>query len=105
MITQPQLSKLGSVEDKLIAIDLDGTLADGNWYKEWPRVNQEILDLVWKWYIGRAHIIIYTSRQPRYFAITHAWLIANEVPFHGIAMTMKPSADIYVDDRSLVIDT
>ena len=27
----------------------------------------------------------------------------SEVPFHGIAMLMKPGADIYIDDKALNI--
>ena len=104
MITLAQtLSK--DVEDKLFAIDLDGTLCHfARWYDGVePEPRQEIIDLVWKWYKARAHIIIYTSRQPKYYPLTLAWLIKHDVPFHGICMQQKPSADYYIDDKNLCV--
>ena len=104
MITLAQtLSK--DVEDKLIAVDIDGTLCHhAKWYDGVePEPRQEIIDLVWKWYKARAHIIIYTSRQPKYYPLTLAWLIKHDVPFHGICMQQKPSADYYIDDKNLCV--
>lgn len=101
MITLQQLLD-GDVNDKLIAVDLDNTLCKGKFWEKEPEPIQEIIEYIWKLYIKRAHIIIYTARQPRYYAITHAWLIKNGVPFHGIAMTMKPSADYYIDDKAVI---
>ena len=87
---------------KLIAIDLDGVLCHGEfWGEEEPIPNQEMINTVIGWYRRGAHIIIYTARQPKYYPQTHGWLIKYGVPFHGIAMFMKPGADVYIDDKGL----
>lgn len=94
---------LAECNDKLIAVDMDGTLCDGEWWGhgEQPQPRAEVIELVKKLYHGGAHIVIYTARQPNYYALTHAWLISNLVPFHGICMTMKPGADMYIDDKAV----
>ena len=99
------LNVLKDPRDKLIAVDMDGVLCSGRfWTDEECSPIQSGIDLVWKLFIGGAHIIIHTARQPQYYAKTLAWLIAHNVPFHGIAMFVKPGADAYIDDRSLNID-
>jgi uncharacterized HAD superfamily protein len=86
----------------LIAIDLDGTLCEGEFWGDGdPLPIKRMVDKVWEWYRGGAHIIIYTARQARHYPVTHAWLIKNEIPFHGIAMIMKPGADVYIDDKAI----
>ena len=96
------LNILKNPNDKLIAIDVDGVLCKGEFWGEGePTPIKAMIEKVWKWYKSGAHIIIYTSRQPRYYQQTYAWLIKNEVPFHGIAMMMKPGADCYIDDKAL----
>ena len=93
---------LNNPREKLIAIDLDGTLCTGEFWGEGePEPIQWMIDLVWKWYKGGAHVIIYTARMPVYFQATQAWLIKHDVPYHGIAMRFKPGADVYIDDKSL----
>lgn len=100
---QKLFDHLKNPNDKVIVIDLDGTLCEGK-QEEDPTPIKEMIDLVWEWYLGGGHIIIYTARQPRYYAITQAWLIKNNVPFHGIAMAMKPRADVYIDNRALNVE-
>ena len=106
MATKEELKKiLENPNDQVIAIDLDGTLCFGEfWGKEGepePKPIQPMINKVWEWYKKGAHIIIYTARQPRHYAITHAWLIKHEVPFHGICMLMKPGAEVYIDDKAI----
>lgn len=93
--------------DKLIAVDMDGTICNGVWWgteDPSPTPNTKVVELMWKLYKKGAHLIIYTARQPRYYAKTHAWLIEHEVPFHGITMCMKPGADLYIDDKALNVE-
>lgn len=99
------LEILKNPNDKLLAIDMDGTICKGEfWGDEDPKPKTEFIEKMWKWYKGGAHIIIYTARHTKYYAHTHAWLIKYGVPFHGITMQMKPGADVYIDDKSLNID-
>ena len=94
--------RLESPDNLLVAVDMDGTLCEGVFWGEGdPAPKKEMIDYLWTLYKKGAHLIIYTARQPRYYAVTHAWLIKNEVPFHGIAMTMKPGADVYLDDSAI----
>ena len=102
---QKLLDDLKNPRGKLIAVDLDRTLCEGVfWGAGEPEPRFVMIEQVWEWYKAGAHIVIYTARQPRYYAETHSWLIKYSVPFHGIAMTMKPGADIYIDDASLNLD-
>ena len=96
---------LQNPNDKLLAIDMDGTICKGEyWGEETLEPNQWFIDKMWCWYKAGAHIIIYTARQPVHYAKTHAWLIEHQVPFHGIAMLCKPGADLYIDDKCLNIE-
>ena len=88
--------------DKLIAVDLDGVLCKGEFWGEGePEPILAMIEKVWEWYKKGAHIIIYTARQPKYYSVTLAWLIKNEVPFHGIAMFVKVGSDCYIDDKAI----
>lgn len=102
---QKLLDILANPNDQVIAVDLDGTLCNGEfWGTEECAPNQEMIDRVTGWYQKGAHIIIYTARQPKYFALTQSWLMKHGVPFHGITMQMKPGADVYIDDKALHIE-
>lgn len=99
------LKVLEKPNDMLIAVDMDGTLCEGEFWGEGePSPKIKMVDYVTSLYRKGAHIIIYTARQPRYYSHTHAWLIKHQVPFHGITMTMKPGADLYIDDKALNIE-
>lgn len=101
------LEILKNPNDKLIAVDLDGTLCIGEYWGSHspePEPKTEMIVKVREWYNAGAHIVIYTARQPKLYADTHAWLIKHNVPFHGITMTMKPGADLYIDDKALNIE-
>lgn len=99
------LKILASPNDKLICVDLDGVLCRGEfWGEGQPEPIPVMIELVRRWYVAGAHIVIYTARQPAHYAATHAWLIKNGVYFHGIAMLMKPGADVYVDDKALNVE-
>lgn len=88
--------------DKLVCVDLDGTLCHGEfWGDKDPDPETEMIAYVKKLYRSGAHIVIYTARQPEYYAVTLAWLIKHGVPFHGIAMFVKPGADVYIDDKGM----
>lgn len=91
--------------NKLIAVDLDGVLCEGEfWGDKEPEPYKERIKYFNKLYKRGAHIIIYTARQPKWFSLTMAWLIKNEVMYHGIVMMQKPGADLYIDDKVLNIN-
>lgn len=102
------LALLQNPKGELIAVDLDGTLTtDLCWTVEEmlnAKPNKKLVELVLSWYLSGAYIIIYTARPPKFYRQTHAWLVANSVPFHGICMQMKPNASVYIDDKGLNID-
>ena len=87
---------------KLIAVDFDGTLTNGNvkWWKgENPIPNKIVIEWVDKEYMKGNIIIIHTARPWKVAQETISWLIKNEIRFHGV-MFGKLSADIYLDDKS-----
>jgi uncharacterized HAD superfamily protein len=88
--------------DKLICVDLDGTLCAGEfWGNGEPAPLFARIDFVNNLYKRGAHIIIYTARQQEHYSVTFAWLIKYGVMFHGMAMQHKPGADLYIDDKAL----
>ncbi len=98
------LEILANPAHKLIAVDLDGTLCEGEfWGEDEPVPLLERIDYINSLYKKGAHIIIYTARDPRYFVATNAWLIKHSVMHHGISMMRKPGASLYIDDKALHI--
>lgn len=97
---------LKNPKGKIIAIDLDGTLAKGEYWGGdiEPQPVPEMIELLRELHLKRAFIIIYTARMGELYPQTHAWLVKHLVPFHGICMQMKPGADIYLDDKALNIE-
>jgi len=98
---------INNPNDKLICVDLDGTLSEGEaWSKtDEPKPIQERIDWVNdKLYKRGAHIIIYTARFPDMYQMTLAWLVKHGVLFHGICMRVKPGADLYIDDKAININ-
>lgn len=100
------LNILANPANKLIAVDLDNTLSEGEYWGEGPepRPIQSRIDYIRDIYRKGAHIIIYTARPPLWFNETNAWLIKHNVPHHGLSMQRKPGADLYIDDKALNID-
>jgi len=91
--------------DKLIAVDLDGTLCEGVFWGDGdPRPLIHRIKYFNKLYKRGAHIIIYTARQPKWLPETQSWLDKHEVMYHGIMMQKKPGADLYIDDLALNIN-
>ena len=89
---------------KLIAVDLDGTLCEGEF---WGKGNSvpigDRIEFINSLYKKGAHIIIWTARMPEWFADTQLWLQNNRVLYHGIAMREKIGADLYIDDKCINI--
>lgn len=91
--------------DKLIAVDLDGTLCKGEFWWEWePEPIKERIEYFNSLYKKGGHIIIYTARNPIYYSVTQQWLDKYGVMYHWITMMKKIGADIYVDDKALNVE-
>jgi len=87
----------------LIAVDLDGTLSEGEcWGAEDPKPKQDMIDFINSLYIKGYHIIIYTARFRDFFQLTEAWLIKHRVRYHALCMN-KMGADLYIDDKCINI--
>ena len=97
------LSILKNPNDKLIAVDLDGTLCEGECWNEddEPKPLKERIEFINSLYYRGANVIIYTARFPHMYQMTLAWLIKHGVRFHGISMGMKCGADLYIDDKAI----
>ena len=91
--------------DKLIAVDLDWTICKGEFWWEWePEPLMDRIEYFNSLYKKGAHIIIYTARDPRWFAVTQNWLDKHWVMRHWIEMMRKIWADLYIDDKAININ-
>jgi len=93
-------------KDKLVCMDLDGTLCIGDcWTEEaclFAKPIQEAIDKNNEMYISGAHILIYTARPEWFRNETEYWLRKHKVRFHAIVMgNNKVGADYYVDDKMI----
>lgn len=95
-----------NLKEKLIAVDLDGTLTTSNaWTEEECLTAEPRCDIIKKvrdLYYDRNTIIIYTARPETMRNETEYWLRKNKVKYHALVMgNSKMGADIYVDDRAI----
>ena len=91
-----------------IAVDLDGTLAEGIWTIENPtaKIGKPIWHNVAKCkqlVEAGFKIIIYTSRAWTDYEQIEHWLFLNGIPYSRIVCG-KLLARVYIDDRNLDID-
>lgn len=95
-----------SPDGNLIAVDLDGVLAYGEYWGDGSKVRpiKENIEFFNKLYTQGAHIIVYTARPVTWASITYSWLDVNGVMYHGLMMGKKPGADLYIDDKALNIE-
>lgn len=103
---QKLLDIIKNPANKLIAVDLDWTLCEWRFWKEWDEVKpiKERIDFVNSLYCKWWHIIIWTARFPKWYEITRKWLEDNWVMYHWISMHTKIGADLYIDDKALNIE-
>lgn len=97
-------SVLKNPANKLIAVDMDGTLCEGKFWEEVTTPNPEIIEFVNDLYKRWAHIIIWTARQREYYVATAKWLDDHWVMYHGISMRVKIGADLYIDDKCVNVE-
>ncbi len=88
----------------VLNIDIDGVLTNGEvFWEEVPTVDKEMRRFVKDAYYSMKYVIImWTARLWHDAPKTIGWLIANDIPFHGIMM-QKGSSDCYLDDKSMPI--
>lgn len=97
---------MNKYKDKLVCMDLDGTLCIGDCWTEEDcliaKPIQEAIDKNNEMYISGAHILIYTARPEWFRNETEYWLRKHKVRFHAIVMgNNKVGADIYYDDKAI----
>lgn len=104
----------GKADQKFIAVDIDGTLAEDYKGKFDPKVigavNQKVLGLINKLKGEGWKVIIYTCRKND--DILTNWLKENKVPYDYINKNpevptdknSKPFANVYLDDRGMNYD-
>lgn len=90
--------------NKLIAVDLDGTLCEGKFWEKEPIPLQKRIDYINELYKKWAHIIIWTARFPKHYEVTKKWLDKYDVMYHWISMHTKIGADCYIDDKCININ-
>jgi ribonucleotide monophosphatase NagD (HAD superfamily) len=103
MTTQAIQDLLKNSNDKLIAVDMDGVLCEGEMWSvdDDQKPIQENIDYINSLYKNGAHIIINSARFPSMYQATLAWLIKYGVLFHGISLSKKCGADLYIDDKCI----
>jgi uncharacterized HAD superfamily protein len=98
-----------------IAIDVDGTVADGknfNFHKVDKNPNELLkvkpikgaLEAVRKLYREGHTIVFYTSRNRSSMKVTKQWLDLHGFPYHHIEPE-KFVAHVYLDDRAIRMDS
>ncbi len=95
---------MNKYKNKLVCIDLDGTLCVGDCWTEESCLTakpiQKAIDKNNEMYVGGAHILIYTARPEWFRHETEYWLRKHKVRYHAIVMgNNKVGADYYVDDK------
>lgn len=88
---------------KLYAVDMDGTLTNGERYwntKKEPTPNLKMINWINEKYMQGHHIIIYTARPYEEIRETVSWLIKYGVLYHGLNFD-KMGADLYIDDKAI----
>lgn len=92
-----------SLKDKVIGVDLDGTLSmDHCWTPEEclrAKVNGNIADWVHEMY-QKNFIVIYTARRDENIPATLEWLRRNNIRYHAISNNKTP-LDVLVDDVAI----
>lgn len=88
---------------KVIAVDIDGYISRGKYYKEECKPIQKRIDQVNELYKQGHTIIYHTARLPHWYELTYAWLRKQGCFFHAIRMG-KLKADCYLDDRNANIE-
>lgn len=88
---------------KVILVDLDGVLCNGESFTEKQcqnaKPNNKIIGKINELYKVN-FIVIYTARRDHLIPATLRWLRRNGVYFHAFSNN-KTSADIYIDERAI----
>lgn len=88
---------------KIIAVDIDGTLAQGiSWTPQECLKAKPVRKMIKK--VNKLYqdhfIVIYTARRHFLYEATIKWLKKNSVKYHAVRFEKMP-ASIYLDDRAI----
>lgn len=105
MLKQKLIDILKEPLRTVIAVDLDGTLCEGEfWGDGEPEPKNIVINKVNNLYKSGAVVLIYTARMPEYARQTQTWLDKHGVLYHGVNYQRKPGADVYIDDKALNVE-
>jgi 7-cyano-7-deazaguanine synthase in queuosine biosynthesis len=85
-----------------VCFDLDGTLTSDDGYPGLGEPDLAMLNLIERLHADGWWVLIATSRSPREHHVVESWLFRLNVPYRALYCGLKPPADVYVDDRSLL---
>ena len=88
---------------KIIAVDIDGTIATGKFWAEDCEPIEDNLEKINQLYFDGHTIIYHTARHPRYYELTYSWLVKHGAYFHALEMG-KLTANLYIDDKALNVN-
>ena len=104
-------------EQKIYAVDIDGTLTTHKEYPQYYNIspkemaevysiaepNLEIIKKIREIYINNDRIILFTSRSDLFRIETENWLSRYNVPYDEIIFN-KPFYNFIIDDKSLFLE-
>jgi GH24 family phage-related lysozyme (muramidase) len=93
---------------KVIAVDLDGTLAKYTTWKGATNIGQpipEMVNRVKKWIKSGKTVVIFTARanDPKAVAAIKKWLQKNDLPILKITNVKSPNIEEFWDDRAIQV--
>ena len=94
-------------KESIIACDLDGTLCHNEGFTEeacmFAKPNKEMIRKVNEFHRNECFIIIYTARREFLRFATEYWLKKNGVEYNILDIGNKVWADVYIDDRNVLL--
>lgn len=89
--------------EKIICFDFDGTLTKEDTFPEIGELDQEMVDFINGLFFEGYYIVINSSRDTIFYEQMRFILETNNVRYNQLALKCKPTADLYIDDKSLYL--
>jgi len=95
------MRNLKTFEKRIICFDFDGTCTEKDTYPFLGKANMDISRLTLKLRTNGYYIIINSSRDTLDYDTIQAYLDGNFFVYDAIHLKCKPTADVYIDDKSM----